>query len=46
MEGANMNYTEQNQKAEFLGGAIGAGCGLLILIFIILFVIAAYATAS
>ena len=39
----NRTYTEQNQKAEFIGGAIAGGCGLLIFGGIILFLIAAYA---
>ena len=38
-------YTEQNQKAEFYGGAIAAGCGLIVFVGIILFVIAAYIAA-
>lgn len=39
----NNKWTEQNQKAEFLGGAVAGGCGLIIFVGIILFVIAAYA---
>jgi predicted outer membrane repeat protein len=41
----NGYYTEQNQKAEFYGGAIAAGCGLIVFGGIILFVIAAYLSA-
>jgi hypothetical protein len=36
------NWTEQNQKAEFLGGAIAGGCGIIVLVGIVLFLIAAY----
>jgi len=35
-------FTEQNQKAEFYGGAIAGGCGLIIFIGIILFVASAF----
>ena len=37
------HWTEQNQKAEFLGGAIAGGCGIIFFVGIILFVISAYA---
>ena len=37
-----MRYTEQNQKAEFLGGAIAGGCGLAVIVFVILFCIIAW----
>jgi hypothetical protein len=36
------NYTEENQKAEFIGGAIAGGCGLLIFVGIIIFLAAAF----
>lgn len=36
-----MSGTEDNQKAEFLGGAIAGGCGLvLIVVFFLLCVVA------
>ena len=28
-------YTEENQKAEFFGGAIAAGCGLIVFVVIV-----------
>lgn len=34
-----MGYTEENQKAEFIGGAIAGGCGLIVLGIIGLFVL-------
>lgn len=37
------HWTEQNQKAEFLGGAIAGGCGIIFFVGVILFVISAYA---
>lgn len=39
-----MSYTEENQKAEFIGGAIAGGCALLLIGGIIIFVIAAVLT--
>ena len=33
------NYTEENQKAEFIGGAIAGGCGLMIIAFVIMLAI-------
>lgn len=28
-------YTEENQKAEFVGGAIAGGCGLIMIVFVV-----------
>lgn len=36
------NWTEKNQKAEFLGGAFAGGCFIIIIIFIILFIVSAF----
>lgn len=36
------NWTERNQKAEFLGGAIAGGCGIVAFVGFILFIIAAF----
>jgi hypothetical protein len=33
------NYTEENQKAEFIGGAIAGGCALVVLAIVVLFVV-------
>jgi hypothetical protein len=30
------NYTEENQKAEFIGGAIAGGCGLIMISFVVI----------
>jgi hypothetical protein len=35
-------YTEQNQKAEFYGGAIAGGCGIIVFIGLMLFVASAF----
>lgn len=40
------NWTEENQKAEFIGGAVAGGCGLIVIVGVILFIIAAYATCG
>ena len=37
-----MSWTEKNQKAEFFGGAIAGGCGLIVIAGIIIFIISAY----
>ena len=42
----NESWTEKNQKAEYIGGAIGGGCAIILFVGIVLFVIAAYATCS
>ena len=38
----NGYYTEQNQKAEFYGGAIAGGCAFILFGGLILFVIASF----
>jgi hypothetical protein len=40
------NWTEENQKAEFLGGAIAGGCGLIFFVGIIGFFVLAYLLGS
>lgn len=41
-----MSYTEENQKAEFIGGAIAGGCGLLIFIPLLLLLMYGCAAAT
>ena len=38
----NKTATEQNAKAEQIGAAVGVGCGVIVLLFILIFVIAAF----
>lgn len=42
----NQSATEQNQKADFLGGAIAGGCGIFFIVGVILFFVAAYAVCG
>jgi hypothetical protein len=37
------NWTERNQKAEYIGGAVAGGCAIMFVFGMILFFIAAYA---
>lgn len=42
MKNSNDSWTERNQKAEYLGGAVAGGCGILVIAGIILFILGAY----
>ena len=43
---AKTNWTEENQKAEFLGGAIAGGCGIFLILFLVIFLILAFVIGS
>jgi hypothetical protein len=38
----NGYWTEQNQKAEFFGGAAAGGCGIVLFVGLMLFVASAF----
>lgn len=39
----NESLTETNQKAEHIGGALAGGCGIIVIVGIVLLIIGAYA---
>lgn len=40
------NWTEKNQRAEFLGGALAGGCFVVFMVFVTLFIISAFVFCS
>lgn len=42
----NTYWTEKNQKAEFIGGAIAGGCALAFMAIVFIFIISAFVFCS